>query len=88
MPNYYDLWWNGHTIKIEINCVGDGNYSVGVDITWLINRISIPKEIWKYREEAMKLIIEAFSVNEGWCIKECLKSITVKVMCKSEIMRA
>lgn len=85
MPNYYDLWWNGHTIRMEIGDGGNGNYNVGVDLVWFIHKISIPKEIWQYKGEIMNMITDAFSVNEGWCRKECLKSIAVKVMCKAEI---
>lgn len=85
MPNYYDLWWNGHTIRMEIGDGGNGNYNVGVDLVWFIHKIPIPKEIWQYKEEIMNMITDAFSVNEGWCRKECLKSITVKVMCEAEI---
>lgn len=85
MPNYYDLWWNGHTIRMEIGDGGNGNYNVGVDLVWFIHKISIPKEIWQYKGEIMNMITDAFSVNEGWCRKECLKSITVKVMCEAKI---
>lgn len=79
MPDYYDLWWNGHTIRMEIVEAGIGNYDVGVDMVWFINKVPIPKEIWQYKEEVMNMITEAFSVNMGWCRKECLKSITVNM---------
>lgn len=84
MPNFYDLWWNGNIIRIEAECGGKGNYDTGVDIIWFINRIPIPKKMWKSKEEIMKLIEEAFEVNSDWCKKQFLKSITVKFECEPQ----
>lgn len=43
MPYYYDLWWNGYTIRMEIGEGGSGNYDVGVNIVWFIHRVPIPE---------------------------------------------
>ena len=85
MPYFYDLWWNNHVIRIEGEEGGKGNIEVGVDIVWFINRVPIPKDIWNYKDEVMKIIEEAFLVNQSWCKSKFLKSITVKIECAPEM---
>ena len=85
MPHFYDLWWKDHVIRIEAECGGKGNYKVGVDIVWFVNRIPIPKDIWQYKDEIMKMIEEGFLVNRDWCKEKFLKSITVKIECEPEM---
>ena len=85
MPYFYDLWWNGYTIRMEMYEGGSGNYDIGVNIVWFIHRIPIPEEIWDHRDEIVQMIKDGFSVNEGWCRKEKLISIDVKIMCEPEI---
>jgi len=86
MPEYSDLWWEGHTIRLEIWEGGQGNYDTGVDIIWNILRIPIPQEIWDEREVIVEMIKEAFFVYSDWCPPEFLKSITVNIKCKPEII--
>lgn len=82
MPHFQDLWWNGYVIRMETNRGGKGNYDVGVDIIWFIEKISIPKSIWQYRETIIKMIEEAFAVDYDWCNTEYLKSISVHIDCE------
>ena len=86
MPHFYDLWWNGYTIRMEVVETGDGNYDTKVNIIWNIWRIPIPKEIWDKRDEIMGLITEAFSVYSGWCKPKFLGSIEVSIKCEPEKM--
>lgn len=84
MPYFYDLWWNGHVIRMEVEEGGKGNVGVGMDIIWIINRIPISEDIWQHRGEVLKMIKDAFSVNRSWCELSELKSITVKIACEVE----
>lgn len=86
MPHFYDLWWNGYTIRMEVVETGDGNYNTKVNIIWNILRIPIPKGIWNKRDEIIDLITEAFSVYSGWCKPKFIGSITVSIKCEPEIM--
>ena len=88
MPYFYDLWWNGYTIRMEVVETGDGNYSTKVNIIWNIWRISIPKEIWDKKDEIIGLITEAFSVYSGWCEPKFLGSINVSIKFEPEMMEA
>ena len=85
MPYFYDFWWNGHIIRMEISEGGNGNYETGVDIIWIIEKLPIPKEIWEYKKEVMGMIEEAFSVNSSGCKKQFLKSISVRFDCEPEV---
>ena len=84
MPRYYDLWWNGNVIRVEVEEGGRGSYDVGVDIVWNINRVPIPASMWKYKEDIMKSLQEAFLINLGWCEEEFLRTISVKMNCEPE----
>ena len=86
VPHFYDLWWNKYVIRMEMYESGSGNYDVGVNICWVIEKISIPKNIWNYKYDVLKMINEAFLVNKGWCRSEYLKSINVKIDCEPEMM--
>ena len=86
MPHFYDLWWNENIIRMEMYESGDGNYDVGVNICWVIERIFIPANIWNYKYDILKMINEAFAVNRGWCKSEHLKSISVNFECKPEMV--
>ncbi|MBQ6035629.1 hypothetical protein [Ruminococcus sp.] len=85
MPFFHDFWWNGNVIRMETVCGGKGNYKTGVDIVWYINKIPVPKKIWNFKDEIVDMIKEAFKVNSDWCMKECLKSITVNIQCEPTI---
>ena len=85
MPKLYDLWWNGKVVRIEVEESGRGNIEVGVDVIWLVNSVPIPQDIWDYRDEIMKMIEDAFSVNQSWCDTEFIKSIEVRILCEPEI---
>ena len=84
MPNFFDLWWNGYTIRMEVVETGNGNYNTKVNIIWNIWRIPIHKKIWNKRDEIMALINEAFSVYSGWCEPKFLGSINVSIKCEPE----
>lgn len=86
MPHFHDLWWNDHIIRLETISGGNGNYDSGVDIIWFIEKIFVPKSIWEYRDEIVKLIDEGFSVDSDWCQPEYLKSISVKFECEPEMV--
>ncbi|MBP3339274.1 MAG: hypothetical protein J6L69_07710 [Lachnospiraceae bacterium] len=85
MPYFYDFWWNGNTIRMEISEGGSGNYETGVDIIWIIEKLPIPQKVWKNRDEIMKMIEEAFSVDSSGCKKQFLKSISVRFDCEPEM---
>ena len=87
MPQFYDLWWNGNIIRMEVVEVSSGKYSIGVDIVWNIVRIPIPERIWERRNEVLELIKEAFSVYSGWCKPLYLKSISVNINCEPEMIK-
>lgn len=87
MPYFYDLWWKGNVVRIEAERGGKGNYEMGIDIIWFINRVPIPEKIWESKDEIMEMIEEAFGINSSWCEEKDLKSITVKIECEPEIMR-
>lgn len=86
VPEFYDLWWNGTTIRIETEPYGyEGNREVGYDIIWKIYRIPIPKLLWDKKDEIIKMIYEAFSVNPRFSKAiEFVKSITVNILCEPE----
>lgn len=86
MPHFHDLWWNDHIIRMETISGGNGNYDVGVDIIWFINKILIPRKVWNLKKDIVKMISEAFSINNDWCRTEYLKSIHVKINCEPTIM--
>ena len=86
MPHFHDLWWDGRIIRLETISGGNVDYDSGVDIIWFIEKISVPKSIWKYRDEIVKLIDEGFSVDSDWCKTEYLKSISVKFECEPEMV--
>lgn len=86
MPYFYDLWWNGHTLRLEVARGGSGNSAIGVNITWFVSRIPVPESIWTSRENLVIMIKEAFSIDLGWCEKEEVRSVNVKIMCEPEIV--
>ncbi|WP_019679467.1 hypothetical protein [Ruminococcus flavefaciens] len=85
MPYFHDLWWNGTVIRLETLCGGSGNYETGVDMVWFIQKIPVPKELWRYRDEIRDIINEAFSINSGWCNKKHLRSVKVVFECEPTI---
>ncbi|MDE7400257.1 MAG: hypothetical protein K2N06_12130 [Oscillospiraceae bacterium] len=87
MPNYYDLWWNGYTIHMEVGEGGGGSYDTKVDFIWNIWKIPVPKKIWDKKNEIVELITEAFSVCSGWCEPRFLGSISVIIRCEPEMMQ-
>ena len=44
VPEFYDLWWDGNVIRMEITSREIRNAEAGYDITWNIHRIPIPKK--------------------------------------------
>lgn len=87
MPYFYDLWWNGYTIRMEISDTSMGNYNVGVDVIWNILKIHIPSELFDRKEDIVRMIKDAFSINPSWCKPEFLKSITVNIECEAETVK-
>ena len=79
MPYFYDFWWNGNTIRMEISRTSKGDRDVGVDVIWNILKVHIPYEIFDKKQDIVKMIKEAFSINPGWCKPKFLKSITVNM---------
>ncbi len=86
MPNFHDFWWDGYTIRIEVVRTSTGNYDDGINITWNIMTLPIPNELWEKQTEILKMINEAFSIDLGWCEKEEVRSVNVKIMCEPEIV--
>ena len=84
MPYFYDLWWNSQIIRMEIERGSKGNVETGIEVIWFINRISVPCDIWEYKDKIVEIIEEAFSINRGWCEETELKYITVKINCTPE----
>ncbi len=84
MPSFHDFWWNGYTIRMEIVRTSTGNYDDGINIIWSIMTLPIPNELWEKQEEILKMLNEAFSIDLGWCEREEVKSISVKIMCTPE----
>ena len=82
MPYFYDLWWEGNVVRMEITSREIKNDEEGYDITWNIHKISIPKKIWNRKEEIMNMVESAFSVNESWCKGRKINSI--KIIFRSE----
>ena len=85
MPYFYDFWWNGNTIRMEISRTSKGDRDVGVDVIWNILKIHIPNELMDKKQDIVKMIKDAFSVNQGWCKSKFLKSVTVNTD-KAEIL--
>ena len=60
-PSFADLWYDGHTIKMEIKQYGkriNGNVVVG----WNIVNLFIPEEIWDKKKCIIDTIKKALSV--------------------------
>ena len=84
MPYFYDLWWKGHIVRLEVSRRAKSNTEGGVDIIWYIHRIPIPKKIWMRRKEVLEMISQAFCVNRVWYSAREVKSIEVKLRCEAE----
>ena len=53
---------------------------------WIINKLSIPQNMWKHKAEIVNMIIDAFTVKSDWSLNENLKSISVELNCEPGIM--
>jgi len=87
MPCFYDFWWNGHTVRMDIWEAGSGNYENGFNIVWNILKLPIPNEIWEYKNKIIIMIKEAFSVDTSWYNPERVNSVDVDFRCLPEIAR-
>ena len=87
MPYFYDLWWDGYTIRMEVSEAGNGNYETGVNIIWNIWKIPICENLWQRKDEIINIIVDAFSVFSGWCNPKRLNSIAVDIKCEPEIVK-
>lgn len=85
VPHFHDLWWNGNVIRLETSDGGSGNYEVGVKIIWFVEKLPVPQKLWEYKDEIVKLVYEALSVDRSWCDKKFLRSISVKFECEPQM---
>lgn len=82
MPYFYDLWWNGHIIRMEISKRFAKNSNGRIDVIWYVHSIPISEQIWEYKDDVVEMIKEAFSVNRGWSESYELNNIIVKIQCE------
>ena len=87
MPYYYDLWWNGRIIRMEISKRFLKNSNGGIDVIWYVHSIPISEEIWKFKDDVLEMIHEAFAVNRGWSETYELNDITVKIQCEPKKLK-
>lgn len=77
IPLFYDLWWNGDIIRMEVSSGGSGDYYCGYKHKWFIENLPIPKKLWNKKDDIISLINEAFSVDYGWKDPDHVISIEV-----------
>jgi len=87
MPLYWSFWWNNQETRIEvIRRSGGGNIETGWYIKREIVRIPVPQNLFDKRDELMKMIEEAFSIDAGYHKAGTVKSISVEIKCLPEIV--
>lgn len=80
VPNFYDLWWNGYVVRLEVEdfrC--EGNRRESFKLVWDVYKIYVPKAVWEKRDLIIKMIEEAMLVNQGGVEKAHLNSIIVNM---------
>ena len=92
MPDYYDFYYKGAIVRMEISnwCdfVLNPEDDFETDIAWYIDNMYIPESIWEDREEIVKLVKEAFSVNTSAAAPGSLEHIAVEMQCEPKRVEA
>ena len=87
IPLFFDLWWNGEVVHIEVNDLGsEGNMNDGYDLNWNILKIIIPEFLWNKKDEILDMINEAFSINNAGIETKYVNSINVNIRCMPECL--
>lgn len=84
MPDYYDLFFEGRIVRMEVFCWTQGNRAEGVVFCWKIKRIYIPKSIWNKKEQVIHEINNSFKVVHNLTPIENVKEINVEIQCEPE----
>ena len=83
MPDYYDFCYKGVIVRMEVSVWGEDVSEPGgprrETLEWYIDNICIPESIWGDREEIVKLVKEAFSVNTSAAPASRISSISVEI---------
>lgn len=80
VPNYYDLWWNGYIVRLEVEDFrSEGNRRESFKLVWDVYKIYVPKAVWEKRDLIIKMIEEAMLVNQGGVEEANLNSIIVNM---------
>lgn len=80
VPIYYDLWWNGYVVRLEVeDCRSEGNRRESFKLVWDVYKIYVPKAVLEKRDLIIKMIEEAMSVDQCGVEKANLNSIIVNM---------
>ena len=92
MPDYYDFCYKGVIVRMEVSVWGEDVSEPGgprrETLEWYIDNICIPESIWGDREEIVKLVKEAFSVNTSAAPMSRARNIFVEVRCEPKRVEA
>ena len=92
MPDYYDFCYKGVIVRMEVSewaeVVSKPGEPRKADFYWRVNNMSIPESIWGDREEIVKLVKEAFSVNTSAAPMSRARNIFVEVRCEPKRVEA
>ena len=81
-PLYYDMYYKGFIIRMEVTDAAHGELNTGVCFLWKINNIYIPKAIWMEKENILNAVQEAFSVVRNLVSEDKVIEINVEIMCE------